>query len=214
MFWWRHTGPREALLTCSEILKFSQNIYKSSQKYSHPPPSCWWLNSRKSKPQVTTQHFTNEFPRIPRDKWGVNQPSLSIKSQLIIKSCWAGIIRSPAVTSTLGTRHHFPPAQTDVWVRTEEGAESGERSWAARQLPACSARWRIDWLGGPEPFTITDTQLKAGFTVETQRGNSLSFLFFWLRSEPGNLRPRSGQTEPDEKDNLLGPNLFITKIKL
>ena len=145
MFWWRHTGPREALLTCSEILKFSQNIYKSSQKYSHPPPSCWWLNSRKSKPQVTTQHFTNEFPRIPRDKWGVNQPSLSIKSQLIIKSCWAGIIRSPAVPSTPGTRHHFPPAQTDVWVRTEEGAESGERSWAARQPPACSARWRTDW---------------------------------------------------------------------
>lgn len=171
MFWWQHTGPRGALLTCSEILKFRKKYLQIfTEIFASSSILYWWLNSRNYKPQVTTQHSTNEFQRIPRDKWGVNQPSLSIKSQLIIKSCWAGIIRRQSGTGgDLNARaHHSWPSSDCGRVRTEEGLRvRGE------ELPGPTLAGLIcpveDKLGGPKPFTTTS---KAGFKVETHGGNS------------------------------------------
>ena len=50
--------------------------------------------------------------------------------------------------------------------------------------------------------------------VETQRGNSLSFYFSDSEASLAISAHVVARLSPAEKDNLLGPNLFITKIKL
>ena len=146
MFWWRHTGPRVAWLTCSEILIFSiniRNICKSSNKYSHPPPSYWWLNSRKYKPQVTVF-----YQWISEDSQSI-KPSVSIKSQLIIKSCWVELFI---------TGQHWDRTGLDWWPQRPGPARtnSGLRvSWSGRPGHGAWRRPGLVWPAEvrPEPFT-------------------------------------------------------------
>ena len=151
MFWWQHTGPRVAWLTCSEILifiKIIKNIYNLHRNIliilrlidDSIPEN---INPR-------SQHFTNEFPRIPRDKCGVNQPRVSIKSQLIIKPCWAWTDWDWAGT---GGDLNARPSQLGLMAGrglTGEVREGELRADTGGGL-VCPAEARLtDWLSGSQ----------------------------------------------------------------
>ena len=143
----------------------------------------------------------------------MSRVSVSIKSQLIINSCWAGIIwrqTGPGwVTSTPGTRQLGLLAWW--WLVVKEGEL---RSCLGRHRCGliCPAEARLQ-TGNPSPppplpSTQSPRALKWKLTEEI-----LGCFFSGSEAGSGNQRPR-GQTEHHGKDNLLEPNLFITKIKL